>query len=279
MQVKIYPNFSQAIKEAGETIRTCAPHAYDTGKWQSVSTTDRPEMAMHEVYDLAFKVPIGNLFDTGYYANDIGPNLEWANAHFEERVCGKPINPGIEWANWPYGHSAKNHLEDGMFNHNYMERYWPRFSLAKREPTFTPEGFDKAVSSSDNYLEMNMGLNHVYGDLGDVVNHLKDNPGTRQAILPIWFPEDTNSQNTGRKPCSMYHKFFMRHGYFHHSYHIRSCDFKRHFRDDIYLALKLHGWVLESLRQCDDMWKQVVPGFFTMHIDNLHVFANDYREL
>jgi hypothetical protein len=60
------------------------------------------------------------------------------------------------------------------------------------------------------------------------------------------------------------------------NYHIRSCDFIRHFRDDIYLTVRLQLWVLEQCRKLNPQWDDVTLGRFDMQIGSLHVFRNDY---
>ena len=72
----------------------------------------------------------------------------------------------------------------------------------------------------------------------------------------------------------------MRNGFLHVHYPIRSCDFYRHFRDDIYLTVRLTLWLLDQLRLIDmPTWGDVRPGFYGMWIGNLHVFINDYHKL
>ena len=72
----------------------------------------------------------------------------------------------------------------------------------------------------------------------------------------------------------------MRGGFLHVHYPIRSCDFYRHFRDDMYLCVRLTLWLLENLSKMDPTtWKDVRPGFYSMWIGSLHVFVNDYAKL
>jgi hypothetical protein len=103
-------------------------------KWQGIEIKNKPEMATHELTHVSFAVPIKseNLAD---HVQDIKPNIPWADDHFRERVGMQPINPGIEWKNWPHGDSAERFLDkNGKFNHNYMERYWPKRAGHVKEP-------------------------------------------------------------------------------------------------------------------------------------------------
>lgn len=60
-------------------------------------------------------------------------------------------------------------------------------------------------------------------------------------------------------------------------YYLRSCDFVRHFRDDVYLSIRLLLWVLEQCRLANPEmgWEDIKPGTFTMHITSLHCFETD----
>ena len=111
-----------------------------------------------------------------------------------------------------------------------------------------------------------------------LVNLLLVDPYTRQAYLPVWFPEDTGGGDK-RAPCSLGYQFIMRADQLHCSYFIRSCDYLRHFRDDIYLTVRLQQWVLTQCQLKDSDWSRVKMGTFTMHITSLHLFRNDYLNM
>lgn len=254
--MKIYPSFDAAIKGARHQIATVSYEVKGT-TWQSVDISTRPEMVTREVMNFGFKTQIRSE-DLKILADDIKPNLPWADDHFLERVWGEPLNPGVQWANWPWGNSANKFRDsDGKFSHTYMERYWP----------------NQAGIGKDS---CNVGIRFPYGDLSDVVRLLAREPLTRQAYLPVWFPEDTGVSLRVRVPCSLGYLFMMRHGYLHVTYDIRSCDLIRHFQDDIYLTVRLLLWVLTQLRQQDTRWNDVKPGFFEMRIGSLHCFKNDF---
>ena len=179
----------------------------------------------------------------------IKPNLPWADDHFKERVSGWPLNPGETWKNWPWALAADKHRTEGeCFSHTYMERFW--------------------AAKTDGH-----GIRYPYGDLGSLVELLRREPNTRQAYLPVFFPEDTGAIHGGRIPCTLGYHFIQRGGYLHMSYYIRSCDLYRHFRDDVYLAAKLLLWVRD---QVNPNW---TPGWLRMDIGSLHCFVNDYWRL
>lgn len=256
---KIHPTFQAAIDSARHYMATGSYEVKGT-TWQSVDVSRQPEMVTREVMGFDFKVWTT---ETGIarLQKDIKPNLPWAEDHFLERVSGQPLNPGSEWKNWPWGNSAdKFRDKNGQFSHSYMERYWPKFA-------------DQAHEVDSGEI---MGIRFPYGDLKDVVNLLEREPHTRQAYLPVWFPEDTGVVHRARVPCSLGYLFMMRNNHLHITYDIRSCDIIRHFKDDIYLTARLQLWVLGQLRDRDKRWNEINPGFFEMHIGSLHCFKNDF---
>ncbi len=253
-----------------------------TKHWQGIDISKKPEMKTYELLHPTLSVEMtGYDGDMEAVQEHVKANQPWASNHFQERVCGWPINPGIQWAKWPYGHSAKSFLDSsGRFNHNYMERYWPKYAGqgAFRQATETvpehPFGGPETV-----LIEPRSGIKYEYGDLGDIVKLLANDPYTRQAYLPVWFPEDTGGGNK-RAPCTLGYHFIMRNDRLDVTYYIRSCDLLRHFRDDVFLTHALVAWVWDECRKVNpDVWRNVELGVFTMHMTSLHVFANDWRTL
>jgi hypothetical protein len=250
--------------------------------WQGSDVSKRPEMVTYELPFQSFKVDLGwSAVDIKGLADDIKPNLPWADDHFEERVCGWPINPGKTWEYWPWNTSADTHRDaSGMFNHNYMERLWPKFAAQSLRASRYPSEFvlgRKSYLLNDVEDEPNHGIRLPYGDLTSLVTQLANDPLTRQAVIPLYFPEDTGAE--GRKPCTLLYQFMMRNNRLHMYYPLRSCDFVRHWRDDCYLAMRLLLWVLDRCRERNKQWNDVVPGEYHMHMTSFHIFKNDLREL
>jgi len=268
--------FGLAIDRAVNSLAAIGQSVH-TESWQGVDISSKPEMRTWELLNYTLKAQVYTE-DLSVLGGDIKPNLPWADNHFQERVCGYPLNPGTEWENWPYGKSAAKFLdESGMFNHSYAERYWPKFA-GTLGPTQNP--IECAEILENSFHPGHRGIRESYGDLNDVVSLLLREPHTRQAYLPIFFPEDTGGAGGGRVPCSLGYHFIRRRNYLHVTYWLRSCDLVRHFRDDIYLTVRLLLWVLDELRKRDpNGWSLVNPGFFTMHTTSLHCFENDYRLL
>lgn len=229
----------------------------DVGRWQSLDVSGRPEMVTHELLNVSFEMTLASNPDD--WAAIIQPNLPWAEDHFRERVSGEPWNPppSNEW--WPHAqHGNAEFKADEKFSHTYPERYWPAMAGVGE---MTPEGRQIFVPQ--------VGIRYRYGDLGDVVHQLAKDPLTRQAYLPVWFPEDTGAVNGQRVPCSLGYHFIIRDNQIHCVYYIRSCDFMRHFRDDVYMTGRLVQWLRDEL----DAGYSV--GKLTMHITSFHIFAGD----
>ena len=243
-----------------DVISWTAQQMYDysyevhTEKWQGKEIKHDPKYTMIETLNLSFSCQMSP--DIKEIGEQIKPNFAWADEHFEERVGGLPLNPPPSHVRWPY--AQKNNAEFGgleKFSHTYPERIWPKFA-------------------SDIPNSKMSGIRYEYGDFNDVVELMYREPFTRQAFLPIWFPEDTGSVTGERVPCTIGYHFIRRGDWVHVVYYIRSCDFFRHFRDDIYLCAKKVFWLIEKLREKDpENWDNVKPGMLTMHITSLHAWA------
>jgi hypothetical protein len=186
-------------------------HKVHTEKWQGVDIGDKPEMVSYELMNYTFTHDLQGKVDLQHWRHDVQPNLPWADDHFEERVCGKPINPGVEWANWPWGGNAAKFLDkQGQFNHNYMERYWCKYA-GTSGPTRDAEHFDlRSCLYSWRGVTPHRGIRNEYGDLNDLVQSLARNPLSRQEWFPIFHPEDVGEVIGGRKPCSLGYQFWVR---------------------------------------------------------------------
>lgn len=189
-------------------------------------------------------------------------DLPWAEDHFRERVGGEPTNPGHTYKYWPYNtfKDEEDPYKHGkIFSHTYQERFWPKWAGENK--------WAREVNINDS----NKGVRHIFGDLDDVITQLKRNPLTRQAYLPIFFPEDTGARHGQRVPCTLGYYFYIEDGELHITYTIRSCDVFRHLRNDIYFT----GRLLQFMAA--DIGCKV--GTMTFIGFNVHVFINDMYAL
>lgn len=230
----------------------------DRNEWQGIRDY-RPQTKVREIPDVHFKVPVPSF--QSLWADNVKPNLPWAEDHFQERISGEPLNPGKEYKNWPwYDQGVEEHKPRGKFSHTYMERFWPKIQENEEEGGF-----------------YRVGIRFEYGDLAGLVELLQERPFTRQAYLPIWFPEDLTAAWLGeRVPCTLgYHFQMLPHedvNSLHMTYFMRSCDYYRYLRDDVYMAGRLLQWIVDKLPNCE-------PGNLTMNIANLHIFNAETERL
>jgi len=251
-----------------EAIQSCldllimAGTTVDTGHWQGVSTVGDPSLVTKEVLNINFSCAIPHTVEMAQ--EECQPNLPWAETEFQERVGRVPRNPHESLSQWPWWRGqTEATMHDGVFTHTYSERFWPK-SVGVTHPA--------------------SGLRYGFGDLDDVIALLRKHPHTRQATFPIFFPEDTGAVHGGRIPCTLHYHFLLREDRLHLFYPIRSCDAVRHFRDDIYMAMRLNQWVLDELRQLrpgieSTMWAGVQPGDLNFTAYSFHVHMGDYHLL
>lgn len=267
---------AEGLAQQGQWVNV--PH------WQSKDVSGTPLARTWELRNVVLDYPIP--YEIEDLQDDINPNLPWAENHFQERVGGEPLNPGKQYKNWPwYKGNVEEHQtqNNDQFSHTYMERMWPL--MAGRN----------LVTERDNF-----GIRFRYGDLYDLLDLLSLHPETRQAYLPIWFPEDlaAAAQYGERVPCTLGYHFMVRDRELHCFYPIRSCDFMRHFRDDVYMASRLTQWIIEVIQgretekdpayqaEHGGFWTggdahgpPIQPGTLTMHMVSLHVFEGDVKKL
>lgn len=262
------PALGRALLEQGKNVQVPT--------WQALDVRDMPQGRTVELTDQMFVYDLPGT--PSELQKTLKPNLPWAENQFKERVAGHALNPGFTFTEWPwYKGNVERHKEQGKFSHTYMERYWPK-QAGEGAPSHAA-----SITARSN----NRGIRFEYGDLSDVVKLLAREPATRQAYLPVFFPEDTGAHHGERVPCSLGYLFLMRDGKLNITYYIRSCDFYRHFRDDVYMTARLCQWVIQQVQETNlrdisddpEPWDTVLPGRLTMNIGSLHVFEGDLPRL
>lgn len=272
-----------------------------TGSWQRIDTSASPAHATHELLDVMLSIDVPMSLEE--WQNELLPDLPWADRHFLERIGGIPLNPPPSHEIWPYAVRGNGqHIDGGKFSHTYPERFWPKH--AGEVECHDPYSFGNmgGVIPVDKYGQADdgrqmchgrRGIRFHYGDLSDVISLLVREPLTRQAFLPIWFPEDTGVHAGQRVPCTLGYHFLIRDNVLTCRYYMRSCDIYRHFTNDIYMAGRLMQYVADSLntenyhvlRDTDGSpmdppdFVPVTTGHLTMYITSLHAFVGDTLKL
>lgn len=234
----------------------------DVGEWHAQDVRNIPALVSNELMHVRLELNVPETIEE--LIDEYRPNMPWAEEHFLERVSGQPLNPPPSHVRWPFG-NTETHMKEEKFSHTYPERYWPK--AAGKEWLY------------DHYRGPDpQGIRYAYGDLNDLVNLLVKNPMTRQAYLPVWFPEDLTAANLGeRVPCSIGYHFLIRNGTLHCEYTIRSCDWVRHFRDDMYLTARLMQWVRDKVSDpvFNNDGTQWSMGDLIVNIGSLHYMTGD----
>lgn len=220
----------------------------ESARWQGVPRLSDGMLdiknKMVEVCDLFASMKMENCKFA--LANATHADIPWAEDHFLERLQG-PSNPGTTYKSWPYANDYTNYLSaEGTFSHTYQERFWP----------------DKRKQFGDNSFP---------GNWNDVKERLAKDITSRQCFLAIWHPED-QSNNDVRVPCTIGYWFKVSNGILSITYLIRSCDARRHLRNDTYMAQRLAHDMLVHLRKLGHI---VQLGNMKMWIGSLHCFESD----
>lgn len=256
-----FPNIYATIREM--LLSPDEREVVTPGEWHSQPSS----VPTYELQNVVFETRMPGSMAAA--VNEYEPNIPWAEDHFLERVSGVPLNPppsSLAWGGIDTKDVVKTHLTAAViadahnptgsklgFSHTYPERYWP-----------------KAVGVKEGGL-FNKGVRYWLGDLNDLVQLILRSPLTRQAYLPVWFPEDTGAVHGERVPCTLGYHFLIRSTGLDCTYLIRSCDFVRNFRDDVYLTVRLAQWISE--------WIEVPPGRLTFHCMSMHCHEPDTRLL
>ena len=208
-----------------------------TARWQGKEAPP----AMIEILQVAEKMQMCNSIEQ--LQIECNPWLPWADEHFEERVSGLPLNPPPSHTKW-LTKTSEYFSGDVKFSHSYPERFWSK--------------------------GLHQGIRFEIADLNTLIEVLRTQPDTRQAYLPMFFPEDLSASLLGERiPCSLGWNFIVRNNKLHCTYAMRSCDAVRHFHNDIYFANRLALYVAEQAQLDVEM------GTLLFISTSLHCFEND----
>lgn len=168
----------------------------------------------------------------------------WADAEFEERVTDPFLRHG------EYGLSTPNFINPGKA-WELRPEVWTEY-LHEGKMAYT---YNELLWKNDQLMKI----------MGALIN----DPDSRQLWVSLWNPEKDPDFLGGisRVPCSLGYAFQVRDGKLNMHYVMRSCDFATHFRNDVYLAIKLLEWVAEKTHY--------PVGSFTHTIFSLHVYNKD----
>lgn len=282
----VQPSFRETYNHLGRLL-LYAPEQR-VPEWQSMDVKDKPMGITHELQNAIFEIPISGTQRELEVSIPTG-NYPWAENHFQERVSGIPHNPPPSAAEWPFAQAGHaEHTKGEKFSHTYPERFWPK-DVETHQLSVSSKEYGHYERRDGRPVMINGGIRYALGDLADVVKQLAKSPQTRQAYLPVFFPEDTGAVPGERVPCTLGYHFLIRYNRLNVTYFIRSVDFLRHFSDDVYMAARLGQWVKTQVNDCIAKgWTEstgehedsipidpISMGNLTMHMVSLHVFGGD----
>lgn len=267
------PGTAQYLMLASDLLDAPTVH---TGEWQAMNTTGSPA---HETFELENVALVWDRMPTDLLHMFPAVDLMWANEHFRERVSGQPLNPAPSHVRWPYAvRGNAMHTDDSTrFDHTYPERFWPKRANVSCPSPEECQGNHEHMGHYDR-----RGIRFAYGDLNDVVDLLVRSPLTRQAFLPVWFPEDTGAVEGQRVPCTLGYHFMQRGGRLSCRYYLRSCDLYRHLSNDVYFAALLTRWITDQVwerTKDNDQKVSMRPGGLEIYISSLHAFKGDVQKI
>lgn len=236
--MRVYKTLYDAVNETARDL-TVRGITVETSSFQD-KKLEGADRFFKELMGVAFKIDkpllrrddvIGYIFRDPEEAKRI---VRYCKQEIKDRCSGKPLNPGNSYK--IRADLWNNFLEGtGKFSYQYAERLW-----------------------TNNQFE-------------HVIDTLKNDKGTRQAVLSVWNPDiDMDGKKTGgvsRVPCSLFYQFMIRNGRLHCIYVMRSNDFLSHHAIDLYCATGLMEYVVKRLK---DTYPDLKVGSLTYMGASLH---------
>jgi hypothetical protein len=123
-----------------------------------------------------------------------------------------------------------------------------------------------------NYAENNGQFHGAYGlrtngQYAHVVDKIKNDPDTRQAVVTIWNPEFDNMPQKRDYPCTVLHQFRVRDNKLNMSVYMRS--------NDVWLgaAYDFFQFTRVQLAICSILG--IEPGMYAHHVGSLHIYESN----
>ncbi len=238
--MRIYLNCVEAIQDIGRELKKCSTQIH-TQTMQNKDISRDINYNTREIQSFDFAI-----VNTGDKDAMPGVTVQWVNDEFVERISSKYVNPGKAW--------------------KQRKEVWEEFLVNK--VTHEEENGEPIDSRVFEYSYNE----RIVPQLQPVIDELKKNPETRQAIIEIHNnAKDLKSMGTKRVPCSMFYHFMIRDRKLDVIYVMRSSDFATHFQNDIWLADELRRYIAAMVG--------VEVGKFFMHVSSLHIYQRDWNLL
>lgn len=243
--MRIYKTLGDSINETGRDL-IVRGISVECNSYQD-KKLEGEDRFVKELMGVAFKVskPLLNREEVIKYVfrdpEEAKRIIKYCKQEIKDRCSGKPLNPGNSYK--IRADMWTKFLEGNKkFSYQYAERLW-----------------------TNNQFRT-------------VIDILKKDSGTRQAVLSVWNPDkDMQADKLGggnRIPCSLFYQFMIRNGRLHLIYSMRSNDFLGHHPIDLYCATGLMEYVVKELK---DTYPDLKVGSLTYLCSSLHCFNWDLR--
>lgn len=231
--MRIYLNSKEMHKELERDLFEMGTR-YQSKTVQDKNVADNPDFETIELMGTMYCLKSPDLHEILNVAVDKGISPDWLMLEAAERLnlALENKNPGTAWE--LNRDLWEEFIRDGVFSYSYAERWHQQIPY--------------------------------------VINLLKINPHTRQALMTMYSTEKDlmNWNGRDRVPCSVSYHFLVRENKLNLIYYQRSCDFITFLLPDVYFSCSLLFHISE---------KTGIPqGDFIHFISSLHAFHKDLKD-
>lgn len=241
--MRVYKDLKSAINETLRDLKVKGI-TVECDSYQDIKLKGE-DRYVKEIIGVAFKVdnPLYKRDEAIRYIfkEDFEKIIKYCKQEIKDRCSGKPLNPGNSYK--IRQDMWNKFLKNNKFSYQYAERLW------------TNNQFQK------------------------IIDILKKDKGTRQAILSIWNPDlDMDDKKLGggnRIPCSLQYQFLIRNNKLHCIYTMRSNDALGHHVIDLYCATGIMEYIVKKLKS---VYSELKVGSLTYECGSFHVFNWDLKK-
>jgi thymidylate synthase len=227
--MRIFKNPIEAYDEVGRDLWEMGIRVH-TQTMQDKNIADDKDFETVELRAYGYQLSSGfTLEQAEDMLRHTNSNYKWALSDFTERVDPNFVNPGKAYK---MRDVWEEFLHDGKFAYTYNERFKTQLNI--------------------------------------LISELLQKPETRQGILQMYdYKIDMERWGSTRVPCSLMYQVMVREGKLDMIYTMRSCDYLEHFPYDMYLTIRLQGFIADAIG--------VDRGFFTHNMGSFHAYNKDIK--
>lgn len=158
---------------------------------------------------------------------------------FKDRISPVPLNPGESYKiRQDIWQTLKSNTDNTIFDYTYSERLYDKWQ--------------------------------------HVINALKEDKHSRQALMEVFSPEDLKKHGGfTRIPCSICYQYLIRNNQLHCIYTMRSNDLIQHCFIDIWLAAESIRYLVDQLKET---YPELTTGKLYYQAGSLHAYSFDLSD-